>query len=96
MNAGVFNTNQNLQVKRKFVNDAKIESPRKIEILMLKNRYGQGYSRYFFDYYAAHDLFIPYERKAEEVDEEMSSKFEEYESRLESASTGKRKPKRTK
>lgn len=99
MNAGVFNTNQNLQIKRKFVNEAKNETPRKIEIIGLKNRYGRSYSRYFFDYYPAHDLFIPYEREAEEIDAEMSAKWESfkaaYESDSGSTSGGKKKPKKS-
>ena len=88
MNAGVFNTNQDLQVKRKFVNKAKNEKPRKIEIVGLKNRNNQGYSRYFFEYYSAHDLFVPYvppagdesdeTEIAEVLDEEMTSKFEQF------------------
>lgn len=98
MNAEVFNTNQNLQIKRKFVNDAKNETPRKIEIIMLKNRYGRSYSRYFFDYYSAHDLFIPYEREAEEIDAGMSAKWETfkaaYESDSGSGSGGKKKLKK--
>ena len=106
MNAGIFNTDSRLQIKRKFVNEAKNETPRKIEIIGLKNRYGRSYSRYFFDYYPAYDLFVPYERREgdkrteeefiADIDAEMSAKYQafaiEHADELDSGRGGKKKP----
>ena len=93
MNAGVFNTDKDLQTKRKFVHEAKNATPRKIELCGLKNRYGRSNTRYFFDYYAEYDLFIPYECEASEIDAEMAESYQAFKARSErdSTSTGKAK-----
>lgn len=96
MNAQVFNTSQDLQTKRKFVQEAKNATPRKIELVGLKNRYGRSNSRYYFDYYAEYDLFIPYERKPEEIDAEMTQAFEIFKAQSDSIGEGKRKIKESK
>ena len=83
MNATIFNTDKDLQTKRKFVHEAKNENPRKIELAGLKNRYGRSNTRYFFDYYAKYDLFIPYEREAEEIDAEIESEYKIFKARYE-------------
>ena len=93
MNATIFNTDKDLQTKRKFVHEAKNETPRKIELAGLKNRYGRSNTRYFFDYYAKYDLFIPYEREAEEIDAEIESEYKIFKARYESEETT-RKPKK--
>lgn len=106
MNAQIFNTDSDLQTKRKFVRKHKNATPRKMELCISKNRYGRDNSRYFFDYYSAYDLFIPYERPkddartddefADELDAQMSAEFDAYKLRFpdEIAKTvgGKRKP----
>ena len=45
--------------KRKVVKAAKAESPRQIELSVLKNRYGVSNASYYFNYYPKYDLFIP-------------------------------------
>lgn len=104
MNAQIFNTDSNLQSKRKFVNKQMKATPRKMEIVGLKNRYGVSKSRYFFDYYPAYDLFVPYERSdedertddefADELDEQMTAEYQAFEESQvgESGRKGKKKP----
>lgn len=108
MNAQIFNTDSNLQSKRKFVNEQMKATPRKMEIVGLKNRYGVSKSRYFFDYYPAYDLFVPYERSdedkrtddefANELDEKMTAEYQAFEESQvgESGGKSKGKPKRSK
>ena len=43
--------------KRELVKDAKAQSPRKIELVCLKNRFGVSSYSCFYDYYPAYDLF---------------------------------------
>lgn len=58
MNDAVFDSAAKIKEKRKKVKDAKAETPRKIELVCLKNRYGiSSYSAYF-DYYPEFDLFV--------------------------------------
>lgn len=88
MNAPIFNSSQDLQTKRRFVGKHKRQSPRKMELCGLKRRYNMSNTRYFFDYYAAYDLFVPYERPADdkrtdeefadELDATMSADFEAF------------------
>ena len=106
MNAGVFDKEAKLQTKRKFVRECMNASPRWMEILGLKNRYGRSKTRYFFDYYAAYDLFIPYEAKepektnpedfAEMLDGLMEQKFKEFEEKQTFDSENSKKPKKSK
>ena len=95
MNAAIFNTDKDLQTKRKFVHEAKNENPRKMELAGLKNRYGRSNTRYFFDYFAKYDLFLPYEREEAEIDEEMTEKYMTFKARCEGENESKsnRKPK---
>ena len=44
--------------KRERIKEAKAETPRQIELVCLKNRSGKPTFSCFFDYYAAHDLFV--------------------------------------
>jgi hypothetical protein len=48
---------ENLTEKRKIIKQAKAASPRKIELVCLKNRYGISSFSCFFDYFPAYDLF---------------------------------------
>ena len=77
MNADLFNSEKNLQDKRKAVHEAKNASPRKIELVGLKNRYGQSNTSYFFDYYPESDFFVSDDRSVDLVREEMNYRIEE-------------------
>lgn len=77
MNADLFNSDKQLQDKRKAVHDAKKASPRKIELVGLKNRYGVSNTNYFFDYFPESDLFVPDDRNIELVREEMNCIMDE-------------------
>jgi replicative DNA helicase len=57
MNDPLFDKKENLKAKRQKVKDKKAESPRKIELVCLKNRYGVSSFSCFFDYYPEQDLF---------------------------------------
>lgn len=81
MNCALFDTDKKLQVKRKFVHEARNEEPRKIELVGLKNRYGRSFTRYFFNYYAKYDLFMPYEVTEEEADTKMQEAFKEFDAK---------------
>ena len=59
MNSEIFDTDKKLKSKREIIKQAKRENPRKIELCVLKNRYGLANSTYYFDYYANYDLFVP-------------------------------------
>lgn len=63
MNNEIFDTDKKLMSKRELVKQAKRESPRKIELCVLKNRYGVANCTYHFDYYSKYDLFIPVEAR---------------------------------
>ena len=49
--------NGNAKTMREKVQQAKVETPRKIELRCLKNRYGVANYSCYFDYYPANDLF---------------------------------------
>jgi len=44
--------------KRKIIEEAKDEDPRKIQLKCLKNRYGKAHFDCFYEYYPGHDLFF--------------------------------------
>lgn len=75
MNAEMFNTEGKIQNKRKFIHEEREKSPRKVELISLKNRYGRSFVRYFFTYDAKHDLFTPYDITEAEADEEVQKAF---------------------
>lgn len=54
----VFTKKDKLTDKRERVKEAKAETPRKIELVCLKNRYGISNFSDYFDYYPACDVFI--------------------------------------
>lgn len=91
MNANVFDTQSKLQTKRKFVRKAKRENPRKIELLRLKNRFGESSSRYFFDYFAANELFVPYLVSDEEADDKVQAEFDAFDSQQENDAVNSKK-----
>lgn len=53
----IFEKEKHLKDKREKVKKAKGETPRKIELVCLKNRYGISNYSAFFNYYPANDLF---------------------------------------
>lgn len=59
MNTTLFESDSKTTKKRKVVKAAKAETPRRLELCVLKNRYGQSSNSYFFSYYSKWDLFIP-------------------------------------
>lgn len=58
LNDPVFDSKEKVKEKRAKVREAKAASPRKIELLCLKNRYGIANFSCYFDYYPKHDLFV--------------------------------------
>lgn len=54
----IFTKKDKLTDKRERVKEAKAETPRKIELVCLKNRYGISNFSDYFDYYPACDLFV--------------------------------------
>lgn len=59
LNDPIFDKANNIKERREKVNAAKAETPRKIELKCLKNRYGIASYSCYFDYYPAFDLFKP-------------------------------------
>jgi len=55
----LFDKDKAIKEKRKRINDAKAEEPRKIKFICLKNRYGISYYDCQFAYYPQYDLFVP-------------------------------------
>ncbi len=58
MNAELFAREGNIKRKREVVNAAKHNTPRYVELVCLKNRFGMATYTINFDYYAAYDYFI--------------------------------------
>lgn len=63
MNDDLFETDKKLKTKRDAVRAAKKANPRRIELVGLKNRYGEASYKCHFDYYAKYDLFLPVEEQ---------------------------------
>ena len=59
MNEEIFDKDKGLKPKRDAVREAKKATPREIELICLKNRYGISSYVCNFDYYAQFDYFIP-------------------------------------
>lgn len=57
MNDPIFDKKENIRGKRQKVKEAKAATPRKIELVCLKNRYGIANFKAYFDYYPEFDLF---------------------------------------
>jgi len=58
INDDLFSKEGKIKEKRERIREAKAETPRKVELLCLKNRYGISSYRAVFDYYPKYDLFI--------------------------------------
>ena len=63
MNDDLFESEKKLKTKRDAVKAAKKATPRRIELVGLKNRYGIASYKCHFDYYSQYDLFIPVEEQ---------------------------------
>ena len=61
----VFDKEGSIKAKRKRINEAKAEEPRKIKFVCLKNRYGISNFDCRFVYYPRFDLFLPVQEPAE-------------------------------
>lgn len=59
MNSDLFDKKDKLKEKREKIKAAKLEVPRKIELVCLKNRYGKSSYSCGFNYYPQYDLFEP-------------------------------------
>ena len=57
MNDPIFDKKENIRGKRQKIKEAKAATPRKIELVCLKNRYGIASFKAYFDYYPEFDLF---------------------------------------
>lgn len=57
LNDPLFDSEKKTKEKREKVKEAKAETPRKIELSCLKNRYGISSYSCYFEYYPANDLF---------------------------------------
>lgn len=64
INEQTFDKQNNIKERRERIKQAKAETPRKIELVSLKNRYGVATYSCFFEYYPANDLFVPVETAA--------------------------------
>ena len=63
MNSKLFESDAKTTQKRKEVKKAKTESPRYVELCILKNRYGVSNESFYFQYYAKWDKFFPTSRE---------------------------------
>jgi len=59
MNDDLFNGEKKIKEKREKVKAAKLEIPRKVQLVCLKNRYGRSSYECGFNYYPQYDLFTP-------------------------------------
>ena len=59
MNDDLFSKEKSLKEKREKVRLAKLENPRRIQFICLKNRYGRSSYECNFAYYSQFDLFVP-------------------------------------
>ena len=55
----LFDAEGKIKKKRKRIDEAKEETPRKIKFVCLKNRYGISHYEVNFTYYPEYDLFVP-------------------------------------
>ena len=57
MNDDIFTQREKITEKRKKVSEAKSADPRKLELVVLKNRYGATGKSFYFDYYPNYDYY---------------------------------------
>lgn len=82
MNNKIYNTNNSLHLKRLFARHCMERSPRQVELVVLKNRYGRMGNRYFFDYWPMYDLFLPNNCDSTEIDAQMKADFTKFEAKF--------------
>lgn len=58
LNEDLFSQKEKIKDKRERIKQAKAETPRQIELVCLKNRYGRPNYSCYFKYYPANDLFV--------------------------------------
>lgn len=58
LNEELFDKDKHVKEKRERVKAAKAESPRKIELVCLKNRYGKSSYSCYYEYFPENDLFV--------------------------------------
>ena len=80
LNDPIFDKANNLKERRQKVKEAKAATPRKIELVCLKNRYGIANYSCYFNYYPAADLFT----------EDAGADFDTLPEPAQSRSTGRR------
>lgn len=68
MNSEIFDKEKGLKAKREAVKAAKKAHPREVELVCLKNRYGESSYTCKFAYYARYDYFVVKEDEIEEGD----------------------------
>ena len=76
MNNKIFDEDKKLSSKREVVRQAKKANPRKIELVVLKNRFGVTGRSFYFDYYPNFDLYTPVDIQewGEEEDEKPAKR----------------------
>ena len=82
MNCKVYNTNNTLHLKRLFARHCMERSPRQVELVVLKNRFGRMGNRYFFDYFPQYDLFVPNNCDSTEIDAQIKADFLKFEAKF--------------
>ena len=73
LNDPAFDKQNNIGEKRKLIKEGKNETPRKVELVCLKNRYGVTGESCYFQYYPAVDWFI--EDTAKEIEEKNNREY---------------------
>ena len=68
----LFTEANKIKEKRDRVREAKAETPRQIELVCLKNRSGKPTFSCFFEYYAAHDLFVEADENKDSAEDDFS------------------------
>ena len=81
MRADLLDTANKLAAKRAFINSEKRRDIRDVELVILKNRYGRAFSRFFFTYDAAHDLFAPNDISEDDADAMINERAKPFEKR---------------
>ena len=76
MNASIFNSDKNLQIKREFIRQEQMRMPRELELVVLKSRFNSPGAKYYFDYYAPYDYFQACGKKRDEIRTEINERAE--------------------
>lgn len=71
----LFDKEGSIKAKRKRINEAKAEEPRKIKFVCLKNRYGISSYDCAFAYYPQFDLFVPAQAPADTAQRKPGKKY---------------------